>query len=224
MSRIVKAFTLIEMVLATAIFCIIVLTLASGLMIIRRTWEKASKYSSQLETLIKLERFFDSSFRNTVPFTWKDQENKELQIFTGDRNNVIFAYFHRCSIPSQGALRFVSIHLENGKLTASWSGTPILRWAQMPSAQESSEILCDNVKAISFLYADKIEDEIIWTDDWDEENNENIPLAIQIKIEWTDGTSEQWLRRTAGSGPYESFHIRKEKPVEKSSTNKITES
>lgn len=222
MRKTVRHFTLLEMLLATAIFCMIVLTLASGLMIIRRTWEKTSKYSRQLDELVKLERFFDSAFRNTVPFTWKDPDSKDLQIFTGERHSIIFAYFHRTSVFSQGAIRFVSIYQEHDKLFALWSPTPILRWAKMPASQENSEVLCENVKSVSFLYADRDEDEIIWTDDWDEENNENIPLSIQIKIEWADGVSEQWLRRTAGSGPFESLHVRKENTLEKKPENKVS--
>ncbi|OGV33647.1 MAG: hypothetical protein A2020_11175 [Lentisphaerae bacterium GWF2_45_14] len=222
MRKILRPFTLLEMLLATAIFCMIVLTLTSGLMIIRRTWEKTSKYSNQIELLVKLERFFDSAFRNAVPFTWKDTENKDTQIFTGERNSIIFAYFHRTTVPAQGAIRFVSIYQDNDKLVALWSNTPILRWAKVSASQENAEILCNNVKSVSFLYADKDDDEIIWTDDWDEENNENIPLAIQIKIEWTDGVSEQWLRRTAGSGTFESFHVRKENTLENKPTSKVS--
>ena len=36
-------------------------------------------------------------------------------------------------------------------------------------------------------------------DEWIEDDHEGIPLAVQMEVEWADGSKERWLRRTAGS-------------------------
>ena len=71
--------------------------------------------------------------------------------------------------------------------------------------------MAENVEEIKFWYADLSEsDNIEWKNDWNEENSSNaMPLAVQLKITWDDGETEQWLRRTAGSGIDESFGKRK---------------
>ena len=77
------------------------------------------------------------------------------------------------------------------------------------AAQTDREILAEKVRSISFLYADRKKDNISWTSAWDENSN-NIPLAIQIKVEWMNGESEVWMRRTAGAGLRETYGARVE--------------
>ena len=57
-----------------------------------------------------------------------------------------------------------------------------------------------NVDRISFLYAGAQDSTVIWIDEWDREEYDFIPLAVQMTVEWKDGTEECWLRRTAASG------------------------
>ena len=53
---------------------------------------------------------------------------------------------------------------------------------------------------MEFLYAGQQDSAVIWVEEWDRENYDFIPLAVQMTVEWKDGTTEQWLRRTAASG------------------------
>ena len=41
--------------------------------------------------------------------------------------------------------------------------------------------------------------EIEWEETWDTDEHDGLPLAIQMKIEWQDGTTQYWLRRQAGT-------------------------
>ena len=50
------------------------------------------------------------------------------------------------------------------------------------------------------MYAGAEQDTIIWLDEWPREDYDFIPMAVQMKVIWKDGTEEQWLRRTAASG------------------------
>ena len=56
------------------------------------------------------------------------------------------------------------------------------------------------------------DDEIVFENSWVEEDHESTPLAIQMTVEWLDGTTEQWLRRTAGSSSNSTFG-RRETPM-----------
>ena len=40
------------------------------------------------------------------------------------------------------------------------------------------------------------------------EENSVLPLAVLMKIEFTDGTAEQWLRRVAGISKNSTFGVR----------------
>ena len=51
---------------------------------------------------------------------------------------------------------------------------------------------------------------IEWTDTWVEDDHNGIPLAIQLTVEWLDGTKERWLRRTAGSSGNSTYGDREE--------------
>ena len=66
-------------------------------------------------------------------------------------------------------------------------------------------MIAKNVRSIRFLYAEEVDEEIEFEDTWEDDDHEAPPLAIQMTVEWNDGTSERWLRRTAGSGSNSTF-------------------
>ena len=192
------------MVLAVAIFAMIMLIIGAGIFSIQQTWKKMSGKSKMIKMYQTLDRVFDTAFRNSVPFLWSNDNFQKKSVFVGNSDECTIAYIHRITNPSDGGIRFLKIYLRDGNLIAEYSKFPILYWDENETGIQK-EILASGIESISFLYADRQENEIIWLDDWDEENNQNIPLAVQIKVEWENGNSEQWLRRTAGAGRFESF-------------------
>jgi type II secretory pathway pseudopilin PulG len=197
-------FTLLEMVLAIAIFAMIMLTIGTGMFSIQQTWRKMSKKSKMIKMYQTLDRVFDTAFRNCVPFSWTNDNFQKNSAFLGNNDECTIAYIHRITNSSNGGIRFLKIYLSDGNLIAAYRQFPILYWNEDDTGIQK-EILATEIKAISFLYANREDNEIVWIDDWDEENNQNIPLAIQITVEWKNGVSEQWLRRTAGAGKFESY-------------------
>jgi len=198
-----SGFTLLEMVLSMAIFTMIMLTIITGYFSVQQTWKKMTKMNSQIRVYLILDRVFDTAFRNSVPFTWTDDNFSSKSIFIGDEDQCTLAYIHRISNPIDGGIRFLKIYLEKNNLVASYRKTPIIPWED-DLAEIQSEILSTNVRRISFLYANFEKDELDWLDDWNEEAKSH-PVAIQITVEWNNGTTERWLRRTAGAGKFESF-------------------
>ena len=46
-------------------------------------------------------------------------------------------------------------------------------------------------------------------EEWDEEEHEAIPLAVQMTVTWKNGRKEQWLRRAAGTSKYSTLGYRR---------------
>ena len=131
-------------------------------------------------------------------------------MFKGDSNELVLAYLHRITNVKKGGIRFIKLSLEDGKLIAYYRHTPILYWLNEDLASTcQKEVIAKNVENVSFLYADKSENGITWCDDWNEELEKNIPLGIQITVEFKNGRKISWLRRTAGSS-FESEYGKRE--------------
>jgi len=208
-----RSFTLLEVVLATALFAVVVTFTAMTVASVVRSWTGITEHSTRLEAMRKVDMLADTSFRNAIPFKWADDNNKERQIFVGDKSTATMACICRVGDPLQGGLRFVRIYLEeDGSLVAEYRPEPILFWKMDQQGEMRREVISVDVQSVSFLYADLENDELVWKDDWEDDvdnPNPNIPLAIQMEIEWKDGSSERWLRRTAGSGKFETYGQRK---------------
>ena len=95
---------------------------------------------------------------------------------------------------------FIRFKVEDEKLVAVYSNYPMLPWEEdEPSAVTQTEVIAENIAAISFQYAEQDDNsEIEWFEEWDEEEHNNLPLAIRMTVEWKNGTKEYWLRRTCG--------------------------
>ncbi len=199
-------FTLLEMIISMFIFSIVVLIIATGIFSIEKTWNVVTKKSEQLNTLRTLDQIFSGSIRNAIPFTWPNTNFVEQSIFVGNSNSVTFAYLHRIISGDQGGIRFITFSLdENGRLIAGYKKTPILTWNNSTQENILTEVIATDISSISFLYASiDQQNNLTWVNQWNT-NNPNIPAAIQIEIDFKNGEKERWLRRTAGSGKYESY-------------------
>ncbi|MDD5597507.1 MAG: prepilin-type N-terminal cleavage/methylation domain-containing protein [Victivallaceae bacterium] len=203
-------FTLFEVVLALAIFAVASLLTGSTLYAMQRSWKKIRVQSVRLKTCQSVDRVLDYAFRNAVPFKWQDKNLKESLVFKGDRQELILAYLHRVSNVKNGGIRFIKFCVENGNLTVYYRPTPILYWLKEDLESACSrEIIARDVEKISFLYADRNAESLNWEDAWDEEKEKNIPLAIQMTVEFKDGSKVSWLRRTAGNS-YETTYGKRE--------------
>jgi len=194
---IVHYFTLMEIVVAIALIMIVFITAGTALSGVQHSWTRVSQHSDRLMTLIMIDKVVNANFRNIIPYTWKDKELKVRQVFLGDQDRILFASLHRVNNSQEGGIRFLSIFVEDNQLIAQYKKTPLLHWDM---EEGDSEVLAENVKSVEFLYGDLNKDrELEWLDDWDEDKEKFIPMAINMKINWDDGTSDVWMRRTAGA-------------------------
>ena len=201
------SYTLVELVLALGILSILAVMAVGILTSVQRLWNDIGEHTGELEKLQNIDRIADYAFKNMVPFRWPNAENKDQEIFRGDPNSILFAYLHRSMNAGSGGIRFLELRLEDKKLIARYRKTPMLYWLGEPQDDDTvrKEILAENIEDLRFEYAEREGDDIIWYQDWDEENFTQIPLAVFLYVKFSDGTEEQWLRRTAGSDFNTSF-------------------
>jgi len=203
-----QGFTLLEVIIASGILAMVFLIASTGLLVVNKTWTKSMARSEKLKNLLLIDRVVDSNFRHVVPFEWKRDNFRKQQIFLGDRDRFTAAVKHRITHPEAGAFRFLSIYVEESKLVAEYRQRPTLFWNDQ-AQDKSREIIGKDIDTISFLYARMGKKGIEWVDDWDEKKEESSPLAIQMTVNWEDGESEIWLRRTAASSLRENYGVRK---------------
>lgn len=195
-----QVFTLIEMILAVAILMLVFMAAGTCLMSVQQTWIKTQQRSEQLKQLIIIDKIVEANFPNIVPFEWRDDKLKKRNIFFGDQNKIIFAVAHRVNNMKEGGLRFVSIFKANDQLIVAYRNTPVLFWDKELTPTKD-EIIAEGIDNLTFTFADMDrERNLVWDKDWDEDERKNIPMAIQMTIQWKDGREHSWLKRTAGAG------------------------
>ena len=213
-----RFFTLVEIILASFIFSTIMVMVSMSFYTVQQTFVKVDKFNTRIDQLQAIDRICDTVIKNMVPFKWKNRDSlKVQQVFKGESNETIFAYLHRVNDVKEGGLRFVKIYLENQEVKVQYRKYPILHWGENDTNLKT-EIIAKGVKELTFLYIDTksgSQYELEWDDSWDEDSNPNIPLAVQMKIEWNNGKSEVWLRRVAGSSRYSSYGVRQNKTTGK---------
>ena len=197
-------FTLMELVAATGIMLAIAGIIAFASRSFFRALASAERVSAQLQVYLNIDQLMDGCFRNMIPFDWEttDVNDDTFQVFDGLSDMIHFTTLRRSYDDNSGNLFFVRVFVEDEQLIAEYSKFPRLPWYDddediMPYDRE---VLATNVDKISFMYAGAEDSTIVWVDEWDRENYDFIPLAVQMTVEWKDGTEERWLRRTAASG------------------------
>ena len=197
-------FTLMELVAAAGILMTIAGIIAFASRSFFRALASAERVSAQLQVYLNIDQVMDGCFRNMIPFNWEtDDENDDtFQVFLGEEDYIHFTTLRRSYDDVGGNLFFVRVYVDEDELVAEYSKFPRLPWYEdddylMPYDRE---VLATNVERISFLYAGAQDNTVVWVEEWDRENYDFIPLAVQMTVEWKDGTEECWLRRTAASG------------------------
>ena len=199
-----RYFTLMELVAAAGIMLSVAGIIAFASRSFFRALASAERVSAQLQIYLNIDQVMDGCFRNMIPFNWEttDVNDDTFLVFDGLEDSIHFTTLRRSYDDIGGNLFFVRVYVEDDELIAEYSKFPRLPWYDddedvMPYDRE---VLATNVDEISFLYAGAEDSTIVWLDEWDREEYDFIPLAVQMTVKWKDGTEECWLRRTAASG------------------------
>jgi prepilin-type N-terminal cleavage/methylation domain-containing protein len=214
-----RAFTLLEIIVAVAVFSLTLTVLYSFGSQTTKSWGKIRRSQHQFGELMALDRTFDNMLTNAIPFLWpapdKNVAGQETLVFAGRSDSLLLATLHRVSQEkTEGAIRFVHLSVQDGELLARYAPRPFWDWDEVSDLGTVS-VLAKGVDHVFFQYADFSPDpsdewgqRLEWTTEWDtDEDNprEEIPLAIMVTVVWQDGRTESWLRRTAGTAYRERF-------------------
>lgn len=199
-----RYFTLVEMVASLGILVMILLIASLAISAAWRTWQSITDHENELKQYRLIDKIMDNAFRNAVPFHWKDRNNKEVMLFVGQPNSVFFSYLHRIDDRETGGIRFLRLFRENDQLTAEYRNLPYFS-DDLGQVKVEREILAKDVTGLVFVYADNYENKLTWYDEWDIERMKNLPVAIQLEIQFKNGKRQVWLRRTAGNGLYQEW-------------------
>ena len=197
-------FTLMELVAAAGIMLSVAGIIAFASRSFFRALASAERVSAQLQIYLNIDQVMDGCVRNMIPVNWEttDVNDDTFQVFDGLEDSIHFTTLRRSYDDIGGNLFFVRVYVEDDELIAEYSKFPRLPWYDddedlMPYDRE---VLATDVDEITFMYAGAEDSTIVWLDEWDREEYDFIPLAVQMTVKWKDGTEECWLRRTAASG------------------------
>ena len=197
-------FTLMELVAAAGIMMAIAGIIAFASRSFFRALASSERVSAQLQVYLNIDQVMDGCFRNMIPFNWEttDENDDTFQVFMGEEDYIHFTTLRRSYDDVGGNLFFVRVYVDEDELVAEYSKFPRLPWYEDDDDEfpYDREVLATDVDRVSFLYAGQQDSEVVWVEVWDRENYDFIPLAVQMTVEWKNGTTEQWLRRTAASG------------------------
>lgn len=204
-----RHFTLLELSIAVGILAVVMAVAGMALQGAQQTWRKVSEQDGRLRQYQAIDRIAETAFRNAIPFNWQDRNNKEALCFDGKSDSVMLPYLHRIGNRELGAIRFLRLYVKDGGLYAEYRHTPVIPLESDHDDNFELELLADNVKAIKLCYADYDKEKLVWYDSWDNDRLKNLPVALQLEVEFADGAKQVWLRRTAGNGFYEQLRTRK---------------
>ena len=205
-------FTLVELVSAMAIMIFVALIIGTASSAFYNAWKRSVRLSGYLNSCQNIDRIMDSTVRNMIAFPWQDESDNTQIVFEGKSDSMFFTSRRRLSRGDNSAFFFIRLKLEEDKLIAEYHTLPRFPWTEEEKYPMEKEVLSENVKSISFLYAKLDEEEVVWEEEWAaydpealQENESDvllIPLAVQLTVEWNNGEKEVWLRRTAGNSRY----------------------
>lgn len=221
-------FTLIEMVAAMAIMVFVALIIGTASMTFYNGWRRSVTHTESLKARLAIDRVMDTCVKSMIPFKWRDDDlEKDRVVFHGEPDKMLFTALRRSYQGDQGALLFVRLKFEDNALVAEYSPYPRPHWLEESSQRPfTREVIAERVKSVSFSYADEVSGELEWDDSWEDDEDDTfqldsftsststansrtfeIPIAVQMTVEWQDGTKEVWLRRSAGAAKNTQYQL-----------------
>lgn len=212
-------FTVIELVVAIAILVMVATIIGMAGASFYQAYERSLRVTAKLKNFMAIDNLMDTHIRNMIPFKWKDEEGTSRLLFDGEENRIMFATLRRSYGDRPGALLFIRVFVEEEKLIAEYSPYPRFPWSEEgdESMPVTREVIAENIQQVTFLYAETSTENsnaVDFLTEYREEENSVLPLAVLMKVEFTDGSTEQWLRRVAGVSRDSTFGIRESDTAE----------
>jgi general secretion pathway protein J len=188
-----RGFTLIEVILALAIFSLIAAILYGGLYLGRRAVAKGTLSAEAAQRERMLGSFFSSYVRSTYPYRTSAQDPSIY--FYGEQSRIAFVSAMSRALGGRGL----------AKITIQWDGeegNPLTLEEEMPlRLAESQEgfgyrnriVLYPAVDALQIEYLPADGDESDWLERWDGAERKGLPRAIRVRLRGPGGAKKQWV-------------------------------
>jgi prepilin-type N-terminal cleavage/methylation domain-containing protein len=180
-----KGFTLVELLLALAIFSVVGLAVSATFGMGINTWKKLEGVTQRYQEARLLLDRFGWELRNCVRMdikSFNDADNPEGYDFYGEKDKLYFfttkengisAVMYRKKAGEDSSERMPIFCLERTSLG----------FTTAPFKEEvKGEIILDLMKEVEFKYLKKIENEMKWQESWTGEDAGSLPLQVWIKI------------------------------------------
>lgn len=213
----IRHFTFLEVAIAVTIMMGIALALYAYSHGVTMSWEKMLKERNRFQEMLNLDRTIDAVLSNAVPFTWQSDdamdESGKFPFIVAEQHSLRIAYLHDLHDPVDGALRFAEFIVKDENLYLMYSDRPFYQWSDL-GGRDQTVLLAEGVSQITFEYLDWSADDedewqnrVLWLEEWETEDSGRMdaPLAIIMTVEWLDGRTESWMRRTMGNSYRERF-------------------
>ncbi|MDD4817609.1 MAG: type II secretion system protein [Victivallaceae bacterium] len=207
-----RRFTLVEMVAALSIMMVIAGIIAGAVSIFATAYIDSRAAAATLRRNRTISAVADRVLRTAVPFVWTDDDTAtERSLFHGTADELYTASLNRAGGAGSSPFIFTRIRLAGSAVVCDTASLPMPYWDDIDRFAYTTETVATDVRSLKFRYFNQDDDgEPVATDSWSEDYEYTIPLAIQLEIEFSDGTTERRLRRTAGNGGYTRFGSREE--------------
>jgi hypothetical protein len=193
-------FTLMEVLLATAMLASLMTVVLFSSHGILQSWERMEAHSRDQQELMRLDRTLDSLLNNIVVFTWPDKDKVLQPTLVGTSTEVTLATLHELRRVAEGGMRFSRLRLEGDELVVWTANRPPFP-ESLPDPRAQRSVLGRGLTSMSFSYADLDGEALVWLDEW--QDKAYPPLALRMTLRWYDGRQQNWLRRIAGYGYHE---------------------
>lgn len=169
-----KGFTLLEMVIAVALVCVMAVVLAGAFDAGLRIWERARRFGGRETEMVIALQTMQKDLRNATPC--------RLAPFRGDESRVDIPSVVRLSEPPTAREYMGVIRYERGANGSTLDRVTTV-YRQPEAVTESRETMVSSVDKLAISFGDRGEGDrtpVVWNGRWD--NPSNFPAAVRIVI------------------------------------------
>ncbi|MEA4863618.1 MAG: hypothetical protein AB7F40_06820 [Victivallaceae bacterium] len=202
-----RRFTLLELLLAFVVLVVVLMVISLSFRAVVASWRGMARSTARAEEQLRLTDFADEYLRRLAMFKFQNSNGGgEEVVFVGNPGSVYGCVISAVQPDGSGGIVYFKTELsESGDLVLSTARAPLFPDipADVEPPETKAEVIASKVAKVEFSYAGLEDGDLEFQDEWlpDEEGG-LLPVAVLMKVEWENGTSEVWLRRLAGAQEY----------------------
>ena len=172
-----RGFTLVEVVLSLALSAMVIVMLFASLRLGHRAAAKGDSRAEVAQRVMVLSDRLSWLIAGAYPYRHFDEDKGKVQIiFSGENVSMGFVTTsvddYSGDIVDRAGLKYVNLHLESDGLNVSE------KIFFMGEGEQKAYVLEPNVTSLEFAYMDEGSGD--WTDNWDTESSDYLPVAVKV--------------------------------------------